>query len=227
MNIPSIFSLKQTLISCLATALIVGGLSGVAGWKLRNSDYQSHLVKDAEEAQAWAEDMRKLEGKAREVNEAAKAVLEAKKQEVRETTRKLTERIPDYVSKKSDAACTIPRGLVELHNQATARKPAPVSTSTSVDRDAPSTVTLSTLTEVNIHNIGVAKELEAEVLTWRSWYQEQAKVWNGIADPSSSESDTKSGDMPFTPISIIEQDGSPGAQTSLVPEMSSEGLDGS
>jgi hypothetical protein len=180
MTLPSVLSLKQTLLSCLATALIVGGLSGWAGWKVRDADYQTHLVQDGKDREAWNKKVSNLEHKNQGISQELNAELTAKVDKQRETTQTLIKKVPYYVTAKSDADCPIPAGLVELHNQATGSAPQ-VPISSGVDRDAPSTVTLSQLTEVNIHNIGVAKELEAEVVTWRTWYQQQSQVWNDLA----------------------------------------------
>jgi hypothetical protein len=199
MTLPSVLSLKQTIISCLATALIVGGLSGWAGWKLRDSDYQSHLVQDGKDREAWNKKVTDLEHTNQGISQELNAELVAKTERQREITHTLIQKVPYYVTAKSDAACPVPVGLVELHNQATGSAPL-VSTSSGLDREAPSTVTLSALTEVNIHNIGVAKELEAEVLTWRAWYPRQKAAWDAL---SGRPSDTKSG-------------GSQGQQTSSV-----------
>jgi hypothetical protein len=210
MNIPSLLSLRTTIITASVALLIGLGAGGKIGWEVRDAGYQKHLLQDAKAAKKWAKEMAELSRLTSKAAEAVRTDLETRKQEVRETTRTITERIPYYVTAKSDAACPVPVGLVELHNQAATGQPASVPTSSSVDRDAPSRVALSELTRVIVHNYGVSQELEAEVVAWRTWYQLQARAWNAIADPSLNESDTRSGDIPFTPITIYDKGDSPG-----------------
>lgn len=201
MKLPSVLSLKQTVISCLASALIVGGLAGWAGWKLRDADYQAHLVQDGKDIIAWNKKVTDLEHTNQGISQELNAELTAKVEMQRDKTHTLIQKVPYYVTAKSDAACPVPVGLVELHNQATGSAPL-VPSSSGLDREAPSTVTLSALTEVNIHNIGVARELEAEVITWRTWYPRQKAVWDALRRPDSEgHPDTKSGGSPVTPTS--------------------------
>lgn len=209
MNIPSVLSLKTTLITAAVALLIGMGAGGKIGWDVRDADYQAHLVQDGKDLIAWNKKVNDLEGEAQDITDELNSQLIINQALVRQTTSALIQKVPYYVTAKSDAACPIPVGLVELHNQATGSA-SQVPVPSGGDRDSPSTVTLSQLTEVNIHNIGVAKELEAEVLTWRSWYQQQAKAWNAIADPSSNERDTRSGGTSFTPITIYDKAPAPG-----------------
>lgn len=98
------------------------------------------------------------------------AATEAAQVQIRWKTKFLKEKVPSYVTPTADSKCVVPDGFVRLYNESVSDDP-PAPEPPGFDPDADSGVALSTVSETDLHNIGVCKSLRAEVIAWRSWYE--------------------------------------------------------
>lgn len=109
------------------------------------------------------------------ITEAVAEKTEAKVAQVREVTRTIVKWRTEYVTKKDDAACTIPVGFVLVHDAA-ARGETLSDPAGKLD-DRPSDVALSDATDVIAENYGTYKELATKYIGLRDWVREQQALW--------------------------------------------------
>jgi hypothetical protein len=102
--------------------------------------------------------------------ERVRIVFIEKAAEIRYRTKTITERVPEYVTAKDDAACPINRGFVRLHDAAAS---GTVPGSPARTDGEPSGVALSTVTETVAANYGTAHLCAARLEAWQQWYLAQ------------------------------------------------------
>lgn len=117
-----------------------------------------------------AEFIANMKPKQAAATERVRIVFIEKAAEIKWRTKTITERVPEYVTAKDDAGCTVNAGAVRLHNAA-AQGIVPGSP-TGTDA-APSGVALSTLTETVTSNYGTAHICAARLEAWQQWYLAQ------------------------------------------------------
>lgn len=90
----------------------------------------------------------------------------------------IVKKVTEYVTEKSDAACTIPAGFVWLHDKTLEgeRGVAPVSESPPGDVDAPSGVALSTVAATTGYNYAECVERGRVLELWQRWYPEAKRI---------------------------------------------------
>jgi hypothetical protein len=147
---------------------------------IHHSGYASGVKHEQSLAAARLEATRKAvamrEGKAEAITADATASLAGAQVEIRYRTKTLVEKVPVYVSSKSDDGCRVPVGFVRLHDAAAGGSPSlPAAAGGSLD--AASGLELSAALSTVIANYGVAYDWRAEALTWRAWYAQQAAAW--------------------------------------------------
>lgn len=141
---------------------------------------EEHAAKQAQAAAV----VEVIEGKSKKITEETAAKHEKVVTEIQWRTRYLTKEVPIYVTEKDDAGCVVPDGFVSLYNAA-AEGRDPEVPGPSGGPDGPgSGVALSTIAEIDVHNLGVAQYLRTEVLTWREWYAAQAAAYGTAATPA-------------------------------------------
>lgn len=152
-----------------------------AGRKKGEADAQAaHAAEQA----AVTETVKKIEEKSGKISEAVAEKHDKAVTEIRWRTKYLTKEVPIYVTEKDDAGCVVPDGFVSLYNAA-AEGRDPEVPGPSGGPDGPgSGVALSTVAEIDVHNLGVAQYLRTEVLTWREWYAAQAAAYGTAATPA-------------------------------------------
>lgn len=91
-------------------------------------------------------------------------------------TQTLIQKVPYYVTRKADAACTINRGFVQLWNGG-AGGPGATAQAPGGPVEAPSGVALSDVARADAANYGVAYDWRAEALTWRAWGADLIAHW--------------------------------------------------
>lgn len=157
-------------------AAILMSLSGVAGWKLRDADYQRHLKADAQAALTASEGARRVEGKNEETATDIGRQVEEAKTEIQIVTRTLIKEIPIHVTREADAHCVVPLGFVRLHDAAATGNPAPTY-APGESPDQASGTDLSTVAGTVADNYGYTRELEAQVTGWQDWYERVKADW--------------------------------------------------
>lgn len=91
-------------------------------------------------------------------------------------TQTLIQKVPYYVTRKADAACTVNRGFVQLWNGG-AGGPGAAAQAPGGPVEAPSGVALSEVARADAANYGVAYDWRAEALTWRAWGADLVAHW--------------------------------------------------
>lgn len=117
-----------------------------------------------------AEFIANLKPKQAAATERVRIVFIEKAAEIKWRTKTITERVPEYVTAKDDAACNINVGAVRLHDAA-AQGVVPGSP-TGTDGE-PSGVALSTYTQTVAGNYGTAHLCAARLEAWQQWYLAQ------------------------------------------------------
>jgi hypothetical protein len=168
------------LKSPLGRYLLIGVMLLVLALAIHHSGYASGVKHEERAAAARLEVAKKTiakrEGKAEAITAAATSSLAGARAEIRYRTKTLVEKVPVYVSSKSDDGCSVPVGFVRLHDAAAGGAPGlPAAASGSLD--APSGLELSAALSTVIANYGVAYDWRAEAVTWRAWYAQQAAAW--------------------------------------------------
>ena len=82
----------------------------------------------------------------------------------------IIKKVPDYVNKTSDAACTIHNGFVRLHDDAAS---GIISDTASDSDDAPSGVALSSFGETIAENYGTCQETRQQLIGLQGWVNSQ------------------------------------------------------
>lgn len=141
------------------------------------SGVREELAKEAKMQAAAQVQVQKQAAAQKASADALHAQLDAALADNATRTQTLIRKVPTYVTKKADAACTVPTGFVQLWNggasgQGTAAGPprGPV--------EAPSGVALSDVARADAANYGVAYDWRAEALTWRKWGADLVAHWN-------------------------------------------------
>lgn len=170
-------TIKPTLLA-LGAALLASS-SGFVGWKLRDSDYQAHLKRDAKQEAQWQKALRLVEGEADRIVTETRAKLDEKEVQRETVYRTITKEIPHYVTRTEFAERVVasgglPAGLVWLHNQAASGSPVPLPS--GLDPNAPTGVDVPELATVLTGNYSVCASYRNEAEAWREWYTLQLKL---------------------------------------------------
>jgi hypothetical protein len=166
----------------IIAAICLSGVSGLAGWKLRDGDYQRHLKADARAALVASEGAREVEATNEEIGNEIGQEVETAKATIRYVTRTLIKEVPIYVSQEADARCVVPVGFISVLNHAatgSAPSPDPSGQPAGPEQglDDDSGVELSTVATSVVENYGYTRELEARVTGWQDWYQRVRANW--------------------------------------------------
>ena len=87
----------------------------------------------------------------------------------------IVEKVPVYITEKSDANCIIPKSFVVLHDSAS-KNEVPKTTG-AIDESA-SGVKLSTVTETVVQNYTTYHELAEQLKALQDWVTKQEKIYN-------------------------------------------------
>ena len=167
---------RYTIGAGIAVILGLSGVSGLAGWKLRDADYQRHLKADARAALTASEGAREIEGKNEATATDVGHQVEEAKTEIQIVTRTLIKEIPIHVTAQADAHCVVPLGFVRLHDAAATGGPAP-SYASGESPDQASGTDLSGVAATVTDNYGYTRELETQVNGWIDWYERVKADW--------------------------------------------------
>ena len=117
-----------------------------------------------------AEFIANMKPKQAAVTERIRIVYVKQEAEIKWRTKTITERVPEYVTAKDDAACPINRGFVRLHDAA-AQGSVPGGPA-GTDGE-PSGVELSAVAQTVTGNYGTAHICALRLKAWQDWYKAQ------------------------------------------------------
>lgn len=165
-----------TLGSYAAVALV----AGFVGWKVRDSDYQAHLKKEAKAEVVVVQDVRKQEAQNETASQGHREELAQKQQEVQVVYRTVTKEVPVYVTQtqfeeRVVADGGLPLGFVWSYNQSAANATAPLPSGT--DPDTPTGLGMSALAGSLAGNFAVCHAYRAELEQWHAWYNDLEARW--------------------------------------------------
>lgn len=121
-------------------------------------------------------DVARREAKAVQITDQSRANLDRERVVIQTRTVTLIKEVPRYVSPAADDRCIVPVGFVRIHDAAASASELPAASGGPLD--APSGVSLSDVLATDIENLGVGYSYRAEVIAWRSWYQQQREAWD-------------------------------------------------
>lgn len=170
--------LQGTLIATAGAFL----LGGIGGYKLCDAGFQRHLKKEAQQAAKAQVTVRLQEEGDRKVAGEVRDGIDTRKQTAQIVYRTIYEKVPVYVSPKTDIAFgNLPLGFVRLHNDSASASIAPTS---GLDNDSPSGVSLSQLGGAITTNYGLCEARRIENEGWREWYRKFEARWVLTDKPS-------------------------------------------
>jgi hypothetical protein len=163
--IPQQYKLIAQVCSVLVLALglyLEGGLSNEDKWQAKVKEMQ---VQIAQTEKAGAEATVKVVTK-----------FVDRVQIVKEKGDVIVQKVPEYITKESDAKCTIPNGFVVLHDAA-AKSEVPDSSRGS--NEAPSGVALSTVGKTVVENYTTCHQNVEQLKALQEWVKTQERIYNG------------------------------------------------
>jgi phosphoribosylformylglycinamidine (FGAM) synthase-like enzyme len=171
------------VVAGVAVMAVLGALWGFgharysAGFKAGQAKYEAAFK--VAFAKAVKESMRR-EAAAGRISVRHRAALTKINTVTRTEFKTLREKVKVYVPAQADAGCTIPTGFVSLYNEAVSsggktKVPRPAGGPVG----APSGVQLSDHLVTDLDNLELGHLFRNEAATWRSWYQEQKRSWDG------------------------------------------------
>jgi hypothetical protein len=171
---PAILSLLVSKLG-LAGMAIIAVLAVISVQTLRLHHAKAELTALRASEGAAKADVKAHEAAASQISIQAGDRLKAQRDQVRTVTKTLIEKVKVYVPASADAACVVPLGFVQLHDNAAAGLPGAASGPGSFQ--TPSRIPLSVVANTVIENYGIAHDWRAEVMAWRGWYAEQKAAW--------------------------------------------------
>lgn len=163
--IPKQYKLVAQVCSVIVLALglyLEGGLSNEEKWQVKVKEMEAEIAKTEK---AGAEATTKI------VTKYVDRV-----QIVKEKGDVIVQKVPEYITKESDARCTIPNGFVVLHDAAAKGE---VPNSTRDVNEAPSGVALSTVGKTVAENYTTCHQNVEQLKALQEWVKTQERIYNG------------------------------------------------
>lgn len=163
--IPAQYKLVAQVGSVIVLAFglyLEGGLSNEDKWQAKVKEMEAEIAK-VEKAGAEAS-----------VKVVTKYVDRV--QIVKEKGDALVQKVPEYISKDSDAKCVVPNGFVVLHDAAAKGE---VPDSTRDVNEAASGVALSTVGKTVTENYTTCHQNVEQLKALQEWVRTQEKIYNG------------------------------------------------
>ena len=163
--IPAQYKLAAQVVSVAVLAFglfLEGGLSNEDKWQLKVKEMQAQIAQTEKAgAEASVKIVTKYVDRVQIVKEKGDAIVQ---------------KIPEYISKESDAKCTIPNGFVVLHDAA-AKGEVPDSSRDS--NEAASGIALSSVGKTVTQNYTICHQTEEQLKALQEWVRTQEKIYNG------------------------------------------------
>ena len=163
--IPQQYKLIAQVASVLVLALglyLEGGLSNEDKWQAKVKEMQVQIAQTEKAgAEASVKVVTKYIDRVQIVKEKGDAIVQ---------------KVPEYITKESDAKCTIPNGFVVLHDAAAKGE---VPDSTRDVNETASGVALSTVGKTVAENYTTCHQNVEQLKALQEWVKTQEKIYNG------------------------------------------------
>lgn len=167
-NLFSFTRTYSTLIKTVSIVLLLGGIYGYGGygveieWRKRAAELQAEIDrKDAESVQVTEKIVTQYKEKIKVVKERGDVIIE---------------KVPEYITVKSDDQCVIPKSFVLLHDSASKNE---VPNTTGPIDDSTSAFKLSDVARTVTINYSSYHQLSEQLKALQDWIKQQEKIYNG------------------------------------------------
>ncbi len=127
------------------------------------------------EVEKFKEEVARKEQESVEVTEKIVTKYKDKIVVVKERGDVIVQKVPEYITKESDAKCDVPNGFVVLHDSASKNEVPKTSSSTNGE---PSGVALSQVATTVAGNYTTCHETREQLKSLQEWIKEQEKIYN-------------------------------------------------
>lgn len=141
---------------------MIGAISNEAVWQLKVKEMEAEIAK--------------RELAAAEITTQVVTKYVDRVQIVKGKTNVIIKKVPEYITKESDAKCVINNGFVKLLD-ASAKNEVPESTGTT--NDTPTNIKLSGVAESVTRNYGTYYEISEQLKSLQDWVRQQKELDNG------------------------------------------------
>ena len=160
--------LVPSFVPKIVGALLVAGGIFISGGIWTQKEF---LV----EVQKAKEEMARIEKESKEASVKIEKVYVEKIKVIKEKGDVIVQKVPEYISKDSDAKCDVPNGFVVLHNSAVKNE---VPNTTREFNEESSGVELSTVAKTVTGNYTTCNEVREQLRSLQDWVKAQEKIYN-------------------------------------------------
>lgn len=165
-----------------AAVIALGGAFGAGYWledKIKSNTILT-MQRDAANALAAADAAgAKRQAAADQITHDADVANAAAHQKITTITQKIIQKVPVYVTPKTDSAFPLPCGFIVLHDAAASGSdPSTISLPPGKSDADECPVTASDAAEIIAGNYALALGWRADAQNWETWYAAQAANWN-------------------------------------------------
>lgn len=173
---PYLVYIKIGAILLGAAGLFGGGMYLEA--RLKDSTIADMKLADANAKVEAEVEERVLTQRADKVTHDTDVAAAHAQQKIVTVTNTITRKVPQYVTKETDAAFPLPCGFVRLHDAAASGvDPDTVPIPAGLNDGSTCPVAASDAAGVIAWNYGQALQWKAQLDTWDAWYDGQVKAW--------------------------------------------------
>jgi hypothetical protein len=133
---------------------------------------QREFLKEIQKAK---EEIARIEKESAEASVKIEKVYVEKLKVIKEKGDVIIQKVPEYISKDSDAKCDVPNGFVVLHNSAVKNE---VPDTTREFNEESSGVELSTVAKTVAGNYTTCNEVREQLKSLQDWVKAQEKIYN-------------------------------------------------
>lgn len=152
---------------------LIGALLVAAGIFISGGLWTQREFLEAVEKQK--EEIARLEKASGEITTKVERVYIERTKVIKEKGDVIIEKVPEYISKESDAKCDVPNGFVVLHNSAVKNE---VPNTAREFNEKSSGVELSTVGKTVAGNYTTCNEVREQLRSLQEWVKEQEKLYN-------------------------------------------------
>lgn len=170
------FGLGLLQTTAIGLCLLIGTSGGAYVWGYERGQSIARI----EQAAATLKAVARAAEDARALGIAEGAITFTTEQHAAEVREKIVYRtitrikeIQTYVTPKADAACVIPIGFVQLHDDAATNQGATLPDPAGQSPDTASDVKLSEVSAANIQNYGTYYQVREQLIALQNWVKQQ------------------------------------------------------
>lgn len=127
------------------------------------------------EIQKFKQEVARIEKESKAATEKIVIQYKEKIVVVKEKGNVIIQKVPEYITKESDAKCDVPNGFVVLHDSASKNE---VPDSTSSSNGEASGIALSTVATTVVRNYTTCYEVREQLEALQSWVKNQKQIYN-------------------------------------------------